>query len=965
MTRARREPKPAMKNKREKGKRTAFPSAAALAVFLLLPSLCPAQYGRYNHPELRWHTLKTAHFRVHYHEPLGEVAKKTAAVAEMAFKPLSELYRYNFSKDIHIVVTDYDDESNGAAYYQTRRIVINARRFDSFFVFRGGHEWIPNVVTHELSHIISLEAARQNIRIFHGLEIRAFEKQWDAALYIPRAFVPPWFAEGLAQYQAPELGFDTWDTHRDMLLRTAALDDRLLSYDAMCTFGKDSLGNEMVYNQGFSMVRRLAGQHGADAPGRVALEVGKSPAAFNRAWRAVAGTSPREFHRRWRDSVRDDYVSRTAAVRANLQEGTALGDTGVFELFPAWSPDGASFAYLTDGGTLSSHYLDLYVRRVRGGAGKISRYVVSPPSWSPDGRYLVYSKYFRPDDHGSHYLDLYVADVKEGGETRLTYGLRAADPAWSPDGEWILFVQGSAEDVELAVIRPDGTGFRTITEFEPEWQAFTPRWSPDGKKIVVALQRPDARGRRLAVLEFADGAKPDFLDVQGDSRDPAFSSDGRAIYYACDKSGIFNIYRRDAASGEEQLLTNTVGGAFMPSAAPSGELLFSLYGENGFDLALIESPAPLDTASAAYTLPPENAPAAVDKNSIKEQPKKYGRQKTGTFIAPALIHTPSQLYAGVSISNEEVINRYSYSFSVLIGEKRRASYTWRYDLRRFKPSFYVTGSHGFRKSEFSVDYVGYSAARRTEYLELGAVYPFNDFYTIGADFYVSKYTYSSLHAAVPVTDYRSNSAGYDFMLRYSRMDPRFDSDVNPSDGRSLSLTYGQEEINDSFTGYPDERTDVTTYLARWTEYVDVSTRRRRTLVLSLQGGALDQTTNYYYFDAGSMSRLRGYPPGERTGNVFLVGSATFRFPVLENIDRKIINVYFQRLYLGVFYDYGDAWQYRVPGSRDFASDAGVEFRLKGYTFYTTPTNFTWTLARPLDREEGNDWRNYLSVSFSF
>ena len=36
---------------------------------------------------------------------------------------------------------------------------------------------------------------------------------------IPGTSVPPWLAEGIAQYMYDEASWDTWDTHRDMILR--------------------------------------------------------------------------------------------------------------------------------------------------------------------------------------------------------------------------------------------------------------------------------------------------------------------------------------------------------------------------------------------------------------------------------------------------------------------------------------------------------------------------------------------------------------------------------------------------------------------------------------------------------------------------------------------------------------------------------------------------------------------------
>ena len=41
--------------------------------------------------------------------------------------------------------------------------------------------------------------------------------------------MPAWFAEGTAQYMRKDFDYDNWDSHRDMILRSYVLDDKMLT----------------------------------------------------------------------------------------------------------------------------------------------------------------------------------------------------------------------------------------------------------------------------------------------------------------------------------------------------------------------------------------------------------------------------------------------------------------------------------------------------------------------------------------------------------------------------------------------------------------------------------------------------------------------------------------------------------------------------------------------------------------
>ena len=101
------------------------------------------------------------------------------------------------------------------------------------------------------------------------------------------------------------------------------------------------------------------------------------------------------------------------------------------------------------------------------------------PSWSPDGRRLVYSA----KRHGT--TDLYLLDLQTRLERRLTRTRQVElDPAWSPDNKWIAFASPDAGSASMAifVVRPDGTARAKITQGNND--KGDPSWSPDGKHIL-------------------------------------------------------------------------------------------------------------------------------------------------------------------------------------------------------------------------------------------------------------------------------------------------------------------------------------------------------------------------------------------------------------------------------------------------------------------------------------------------
>ena len=106
---------------------------------------------------------------------------------------------------------------------------------------------------------------------------------------MPATQVPPWYAEGTAQYMARGAHHDRWDSHRDMILRVATLNGSLLGYDEMSAFGaKSGLGLEKVYDHGYALVLFIVNNFG-DAKLKGDLPKRRHVVAHRLRWRHSRG----------------------------------------------------------------------------------------------------------------------------------------------------------------------------------------------------------------------------------------------------------------------------------------------------------------------------------------------------------------------------------------------------------------------------------------------------------------------------------------------------------------------------------------------------------------------------------------------------------------------------------------------------------------------------------------------------
>ncbi|MFH5883196.1 hypothetical protein ACG2F4_02710 [Halalkalibaculum sp. DA3122] len=606
-----------------------------LAACILLPQQGAAQLSpsNYDYPfhHLKWYTLESEHFLVHFQEGNSRSAQVTSRIAEEIYPHITELYGLEPTSRTSIVLNDREDYSNGAAYFFDNQIEIWIPALNS--PLRGTHNWLRDVISHEFTHIVQLESAMKR-----GRNLPAIYFQWlsyedvrrpDVLYGYPKGLitypfssisVPGWFAEGVAQYQRTGWSYDTWDSHRDMVLRTAVLNDRYLSFDEMGTFSsKTSLEREQVYNQGFAFTRYLAQQFGETIFRDISQALGqRGITTIDEAIQQATGTSSGRLFSEWVARQTSFYENAVRSIQPGRTD--VVESQGFFNFHPQYSPDGSRVAYLSNK-RITESAVSLYVKKRNQQDGTLTMLdlgsvpagnqiqyqcgfseqplinrIRSSFSFSPDGNRLIFTR-AGLNPHGERYNDLFFYDFETEKTDQLTQSERLYDPAWSPGGHHIAAVQLQQGTANLVLVNPADGSIEKLTDFNDGEQIYTPAWHPNEQSIYFAYG--ENHGRSIRSINLPDGQTETVLKKSLlDYRDPLVGKNGRYLYYSADPDGIFNIYRIPLqGTPNPQKLTSVTGGAFMPDVDSTGTLMYAEYRSEGYKIVSKKLPETQDTAA--------------------------------------------------------------------------------------------------------------------------------------------------------------------------------------------------------------------------------------------------------------------------------------------------------------------------------------------------------------------------------
>lgn len=895
--------------------------AIALTFVLCAAAPAAAQFGKNKiaYDRFDWKIYRSTHFAIYFY-PSEEVSlAKVTSYAESAYDEISRALNFQIPKPINLIyyashsdfeqtntILNFIPEGIGAFALPSRnRMVLPIDLPD---------EKLQQLIAHELTHVFQFEI------LFGGNYIRAATTN-----------APQWFTEGMASY------FGNDEDNKDrMVLRDAVLADQV---PEIAQTG--AIGGFFAYRFGHSVFDFIEAEWGKDSVRDFVLEYrnqigGNVEKVIKRAF----NISAEDFDVKFRRYLRQRYLKILTEKGEPIDFGERfkLVEEPSAELTPRAYPSGDFVAAIStlkndaDVVVLSTQDRKLYRNLTRGYTTKyeylVSQWLTTGPlgggdvAVSPDGNTVGV---FARRERGR---ELLLLNALDGGirERIEMPGLdQQLNPAFSPDGNTVVFraLKGGHADIWAYSLKS-----RTLTNLTDDAAFdFAPAYSPDGKWIYYSSVR-DTRAKIFRFDPNSPGSRQQITYGNWNDEDAALTPDGKRLFFTSDRDGgIFNIYSINLETGETNLHTNVVAGAFSPTVFigkdNTEKLVFSAYYKRRFtlyiadskksvrrlpDLAPAVSPAgpesetPFQPAIEVSIDPEKIKPRASHKLQLEDAQVVAGVNTDQTFVSDTILIFGDNLGDRRLIAQFQSLSSFTNFNFIYFNLKNRLQTGFSlFDDR----TFFL----GFDESRGTIER-GRRAFRQTGALGL-ASYPLSRYYRIEGQlgFISRKFDFPFVIRNRDGTQsfFISNrsdnypTAGISFVG-----DTVLYEDWGPLSGRRFSISYSYapdfKKEDDPFTPEVENSStlssDVSIDLRR---YFKISPRS----LVAIRFFGAHSTGNFpnvYYF--GGLDTLRGLRFREQIGNTVGYANFEYRFPLIDLLATPILQ--FRDIRGQIFLDVGGA-----------------------------------------------------------
>lgn len=895
-------------------------------------------------PNLRWRTLQSEHFEVHFSEARRDDARLVAAIAEKIYPRITGQLAWAPRSRTQVLLLDSLDLSNGFATplpFNYTGIFLTPPDDGELLQNR---DWLEMVLVHEFTHIVHMDKVRGwplAWRNVFGRDLFAF----------PNAIQPTWIIEGLAVYNESEsataygrLG----NSHFEGMMR-AEVARGLRSLPELNADGRGFPINRNYLYGGyfFAFLRERYGEaaifefvHGYS--GKLFwFPVDSNP-------KTATGKTMSELWVEYHAWLQARFAPRPDAAAA-AAEGEIISRGWSIDS-PVLSPNGDRWYVRSDGYT--RHEL---TRQPRGGTARPLRTTEVATRAVALGADAVLLSQLEVCDNYNIYYDLYRVEA-HGSRKRLTECGRYRLAAPLEDGR-IVVVRVSGVTAEVGILDASGKPQRTLYRAAPA-------------ESIVGLA---AKGDSVVVSTLRDG-RWSLVDIGGAApavlvSDPAikhslrFGASPDELFFVADYGKVFNVWSVRRASRSLQRWTQSTNGVREMSAPVDGELLLVTIAADGDVLRLHRLPAePLERRDAptSAALPETRAETPL---ALRDEPYSPWSTLRPHAWQPLVDSSDGMFAIGAFIWSMDALGQHQYALA---------------------PQYEVTQHQLLGSAEYLYDYRHGLSASRTMTVKATDSHDKIRRYRIKEDVQwvstwrqlaMSQRFYWGGGAALDQEKEREVDDGTTPLIRQrvvglvAGVDTRRWQYLSEGPSQGWWLRLFAESSRKTRSDYEGNvvRADWRAHLPLWRS------------VLSLRWNEAYGTVDAQPFDLGGSQSdeyillpklnqrsfaLRGYTSGEPTlvGHRARIATAEWRMP-LADLDRHAMTppVGINRLSLNLFYDLGAAWE--RGGSPGYHRGIGLELLAEPRVLYGFGWQFRAGVAKGLD--QGGETKVYLHTGRSF
>lgn len=886
----------------------AFPISNGV-YFLLLTYLFSQPFD----PSLTWRTIESEHFSIHFHQDEEDVALETAEISEDVYKRITEFLEWKPQGKTQIVIVDNQDLANGYANpFPINTIVIYPAQPSP----EGEHyeDWIRELVTHELTHIVQLDRTEG---------FPAFLRRLFGRVIINNAAQPIWFIEGIAVYAESKFtnGGRLNSPRFAMMLREDLKSENFKSIDRASNFPLIWPGSITPYLYGSSFIDWLAENYSEKSIVEYNNHTSRGiPFAVNSAAKRVFGKDFVTLWREWQEELQNNNY-KTIDI-----ETTPLTVDGEWNLSPSFSPDDKSVAFIRR--SLDA-YPGIEIMNLETGERKkvIEGYINPNISWSKDGSTILFSKV---DIHRNYYLfsHIFEYNILNNKATKIKRTERGKYPEYTPDGKGILFVKEHCGSNDLCIVYPEKDSLVILLHNNDHTQYHYPQFSTHGKRILLSIWKKN-EGEQIYIFNLQDNSCEKITTYRNNTK-PLWADKLNGLFFISDRRGLYEPFFYSFDDRKTYTITNVESGIFCPDLSfDENEMVFSLYTPNGYNIHTM----PIDESQFEEL---EITKLEIGKLTFDERKFEYKIHPYNPlpYLLPRcwlpipVIKEKSISPGFVTLGQDVLYQHIFFLYGAYFIPEKDLLYDFTYTNNSFRPQisleikqdFKFSGNRWVKEKEKNI------------YLSLSKIYT-TSHHTITAGYE------RDMHSTAN-SSYRYS----DIMLVYSFSNRlKFPRSIEYERGGYLTSTYRLYSTklrgDDSFHYL---KTKIGYYIRGPFSHNVIS-------IKSSFGFILQDTPNIAISIGGNSGTfsLRGYESSVYIGQTVFTGSCEYSFPLFR-IERGIRTypIYFNNFHAKLFSDFGSASREFPPENlKPLLLSFGIETTLSLNLIYSqVPCNLTAGIA---------------------